>query len=142
MSINRLYQFCTIDLFADPTYNSVVLMIWTMAEPGTYLMAAIMLSLRPLFRKLFPNLHITKTIASRYKSRPATGSWGNSSKNNNQIFRRRDIEIQNTKASVDDSLTNSTSNFNLQTHGYVELDELQDISPAASRKTGERRGVV
>ncbi|KAF2464529.1 uncharacterized protein BDR25DRAFT_155204, partial [Lindgomyces ingoldianus] len=48
--IIRMVNFFTTDLFADPTYNCVATMTWTTVEPGVYLMAACMPSLRPLKR--------------------------------------------------------------------------------------------
>ena len=49
----RLVYFFRIDLFADVTYHSVETMTWTVVEPGVYLIAATLPSLRPLVRYVF-----------------------------------------------------------------------------------------
>jgi hypothetical protein len=136
----------TVDLFADITFNSVTIMIWTMVEPGTYLIAACMPSLRPLKQKLFPNFHFTSAVATKYKSTGAKGSWGQSSNGQNQIFRKREIDVHTSKLSQDEaSLTNSTSGFNLNTHGYLELDDLHDGSqtiPSTTPKQDQENNIV
>lgn len=44
------------DLLADATWYSVSTMTWTLAEPGVYLIAASLLSLRPLVRYVFKDV--------------------------------------------------------------------------------------
>ncbi|KAI1820266.1 hypothetical protein F4861DRAFT_76473 [Xylaria intraflava] len=51
-SILRLRAFYTINPFVDTTYNAVELEIWTVLEPGLYLISACLLVYRPLLEKI------------------------------------------------------------------------------------------
>ena len=55
--ILRLVYFFQVDMFADVTWYSVSTMTWTLAEPGVYLIAATLPSLRPLVRHVFKTLY-------------------------------------------------------------------------------------
>lgn len=52
-AIVRLAVFFTADMFADITWHCIEFLTWTTIEPGIYLIAACLPSLRPLFRKMF-----------------------------------------------------------------------------------------
>ncbi|KUJ13242.1 uncharacterized protein LY89DRAFT_672467 [Mollisia scopiformis] len=52
-AILRLVIFITIDVFQDITWLSIDIMTYTTAEPGVYLIAACLPSLRPLFKGIF-----------------------------------------------------------------------------------------
>ena len=54
--IIRMVYFFQIDILADPTYQSVGIMAWTLVEPGVYLIAATLPSLRPLLQYLFKDV--------------------------------------------------------------------------------------
>ncbi|KAH6680648.1 hypothetical protein B0J14DRAFT_634169 [Halenospora varia] len=54
-SISRPRTFFVTPVFLDPAWNVVGLMIWTIAEPSSYLIAACLPVLRPLFGPLFKN---------------------------------------------------------------------------------------
>lgn len=49
-SILRFQTFRNTDSFTDSTYHAVELVIWTIAEPGIYLISACMLVYRPVLR--------------------------------------------------------------------------------------------
>ncbi len=51
-SIMRFTAFHRTNSFTDPTYNAVELIIWTLAEPGIYLIAACLMTYRPLLDKV------------------------------------------------------------------------------------------
>ncbi|KAI1175096.1 putative alpha-xylosidase [Nemania sp. FL0916] len=51
-SILRFVAFYNKSSFIDPTYSAVELIIWTVCEPGVYLIAACLLVYRPLIDKL------------------------------------------------------------------------------------------
>ena len=55
-SILRFVTFFQTDLFSDPTYLVIETMTWTCVEPGVYLIAACLPSLRPLVRPLFKDI--------------------------------------------------------------------------------------
>lgn len=54
--IIRFVYFCKPDLLADPTFNSVGTLTWTLVESGIYLIAATLPSLRPLLRYFFKDI--------------------------------------------------------------------------------------
>lgn len=51
--IIRLVYFFQINMFEDVTFHAVGTMTWTLVEPGVYLIAATLPSLRPLVRYFF-----------------------------------------------------------------------------------------
>jgi hypothetical protein len=55
-SIIRFREFWKNDIFSDHTYNGSNILIWTIVEPGTYLIAAALLTMRPLFRWAFQDI--------------------------------------------------------------------------------------
>jgi hypothetical protein len=57
-SIIRTVTFATVDPSVDPTFTTAPLLIWTMIEPGLYLIAACALSFKPLFRLVARALHL------------------------------------------------------------------------------------
>jgi hypothetical protein len=63
--IIRFAEFFTLDIFTDSAWTSVNLRIWGNAvEPGTYLIAACLPSLRPLFRPLLKDFSF-RSLRSR-----------------------------------------------------------------------------
>ncbi|KAF3002247.1 hypothetical protein E8E14_006260 [Neopestalotiopsis sp. 37M] len=62
----RFWAFSNTNSFTDATYNAVELIIWTVVEPGIYLLSASMLMFRPLFERF--NIHSLK-IGSRDRSK-------------------------------------------------------------------------
>lgn len=63
----RLISFSQTHFFADPTYFGVKTLIWTIVEPGVYLIAATLPSLRPLLRHVVQNLEIS-TLFTRLQN--------------------------------------------------------------------------
>ncbi|KAI1744666.1 hypothetical protein F4680DRAFT_405694 [Xylaria scruposa] len=59
-SILRFISFFQTNSFTDATYNAVELIIWTLAEPGIYLISASLLMLRPLLDKV--NIRFSSNI--------------------------------------------------------------------------------
>lgn len=72
-SILRFVAFYNKSSFTDPTYNSTTLIIWTICEPGVYLIAACLLVYRPLLDKLGIPMIISHTI--RGKSGDPSGDF-------------------------------------------------------------------
>ena len=74
----RFVKFFNSVNFADPTFNSVVATEWTIAESGTYLIAACLPSMQPLWRAL-----CRKVIASshfhHFKTTGNKSTWLNGS---------------------------------------------------------------
>ncbi|KAK6821155.1 hypothetical protein PG987_015555 [Apiospora arundinis] len=66
-SILRFWAFSNTNSFIDATYNAVELIIWTVVEPGIYLISACMLMYRPLLEKLGVGRF---RIGSRDRSKP------------------------------------------------------------------------
>ncbi|TVY84800.1 hypothetical protein LSUE1_G000829 [Lachnellula suecica] len=52
-AILRFVNFFKTNVFLDPTWYVIGVMVWTTAEPGCYLIAACLPSFRPLFGTLF-----------------------------------------------------------------------------------------
>lgn len=69
-SILRFVTFSNNNSFIDATWNAVELIIWTIAEPGIYLIAACLITLRPLLDKYGPKVwpHATKAPHSDGKA--------------------------------------------------------------------------
>ncbi|KAF2183416.1 hypothetical protein K469DRAFT_583387 [Zopfia rhizophila CBS 207.26] len=55
-AVLRFVSFFEVDLFSDITYLCVTTTSWTIIEPGVYLIAATMPTLRPLIRRIFKEL--------------------------------------------------------------------------------------
>lgn len=72
-SILRFIAFDRTSSFTDPTYNAVELIIWTLAEPGIYLIAACLMTYRPFLDKLGSKMK-TQGKISRWLSKPSEGS--------------------------------------------------------------------
>lgn len=47
-SVLRFISFSSNNSFIDPTWHAVELIVWTIAEPGIYLIAACLMTYRPL----------------------------------------------------------------------------------------------
>lgn len=80
--IIRLVYFFQIDMFADVTFHSVGTMTWTLVEPGVYLIAATLPSLRPLVKYFFKDVKLErlyKKLLDRYAraQKTAEGSSAN-----------------------------------------------------------------
>ncbi|KAI4591937.1 hypothetical protein KJ359_012068 [Pestalotiopsis sp. 9143b] len=69
----RFWAFSNTNSFTDATYNAVELIIWTVVEPGIYLVSASMLMFRPLFERF--NIHSLK-IGSKDSSKGYPRSEG------------------------------------------------------------------
>ncbi|KAF1955429.1 integral membrane protein [Byssothecium circinans] len=60
----RMASFFSVRLLADPTWDSVELIGWSIAEPGLYLFAACAVQLRPLFSKFARNVGLKTQYGS------------------------------------------------------------------------------
>ncbi|KAF2741961.1 hypothetical protein M011DRAFT_433877 [Sporormia fimetaria CBS 119925] len=106
----RMALFFTVDLFADPTYNSITTMSWTTVEPGVYFIAACMLTFRPLKRRIpwLKDINISKLISSSLSwtgsSRSSTGKGYTKEKSlDGKVVRTTNFELQeSTRAHSDD----------------------------------------
>jgi len=64
-SILRTIAFFTVPLFADPTWDNVTVFAYSIAEPGTYFLAACFPTYRPLI-KYFGSERFRTTFNTRY----------------------------------------------------------------------------
>ncbi|KAF2266750.1 hypothetical protein CC78DRAFT_458854 [Lojkania enalia] len=76
-AVLRFLAFIDADLFDDVTYESISTTSWTIIEPGSYLIAATMPTLRPLIRKIYtlanefcPITHAVKQYFAKTKQDP------------------------------------------------------------------------
>lgn len=67
-SILRFVVFSNQDYYKDPPWYTVNLVIWTICEPGVYLIAACLLVYRPLLDKLGISTLIITTVKSHGKN--------------------------------------------------------------------------
>jgi hypothetical protein len=51
------------DLFLHYPYNGSVLFIWTLVDPGVYFMAAVLITVRPLFPGMFEDVTFLSYIS-------------------------------------------------------------------------------
>ncbi|KAI3343634.1 hypothetical protein F4824DRAFT_507434 [Ustulina deusta] len=105
-SILRLMVFYRTNAFVDATYHAVELQIWTLAEPGIYLISACLLVYRPLLEKV----HVGVSLL---RSKVATSTASRSRSDNYELGRAR------YSRQHDDSQSNRTGVFN-QSHGGME----------------------
>ncbi|KAF1997603.1 hypothetical protein P154DRAFT_605287 [Amniculicola lignicola CBS 123094] len=73
-SIIRLTEFLRANKSHDPTFNSIHPAIWTVVEPGVYLITACLPSLQPLKRLIFKDVSLSKVVVSRLEHRSWIGS--------------------------------------------------------------------
>jgi len=79
-AIMRFASFLAVQSFHDFTYEQITPLCWTIAESGTYMVAGVMPTLRPLMRKIFSNVQFEKILTGRFKTfktSKSEGSWGN-----------------------------------------------------------------
>ncbi|MCJ1438932.1 hypothetical protein MMC27_008322 [Xylographa pallens] len=121
-AIVRLVSFFDTDLFADPTYNSVTTMTWTLVEPGVYLIASCLPSLRSL-SKYFKDAKLSAMYSrllgygSRFSSRRST----------------RDVSLLGDKADMSSSTTGSRAR-------YIPLGEVKQ--PSHNVNAGLKAGIT
>jgi hypothetical protein len=72
VSILRFVGFFHSQIFADPAWESVNLMCYTLAEPGTYFLAACFPTFRPLLRSV--STHVSSSVSRVFGSRQRLGS--------------------------------------------------------------------
>ncbi|KAF2825050.1 hypothetical protein CC86DRAFT_408187 [Ophiobolus disseminans] len=60
----RVYTFLQVENFDDITYENAKPMFWIIAESGIYLIAGIMLTLRPLVAKVFKGTALERILAT------------------------------------------------------------------------------
>ncbi|KAF2018075.1 hypothetical protein BU24DRAFT_461049 [Aaosphaeria arxii CBS 175.79] len=75
-AVLRFVTFLNVDLFNDITYYSISTTSWTIIEPGVYLMAATMPTLRPLVRHIFQKYNTPRFLTrSSPTLAPTDESW-------------------------------------------------------------------
>jgi hypothetical protein len=77
----RFAIFFQGDAFKDPTWESVVLITWTVVEAGVYLIAACLPHLRPLILHVFGRVATPSKWSTARSSKDGGGGGGGSSKN-------------------------------------------------------------
>lgn len=80
-SIFRFTTFFRNDAITDGTFSSVELMSWTIIEPGIYLMAACLPSLRPLAQRIFKDTILAR-LSTKWTPKQSDGSYELSPVNN------------------------------------------------------------
>ncbi|KAF2116028.1 hypothetical protein BDV96DRAFT_645381 [Lophiotrema nucula] len=117
MSIVRFAEFFRKDIFVDMTFYGANTMLWALVEPGTYFMAATLLTVRPLLRLVvkeskasFSGSHI-RSKGSR-RSRIILG----------QIIKTNHIKMKSGKGSIKqpDNVAFVETNGR---HGFVRLED-------------------
>jgi hypothetical protein len=101
-SILRFVEFFRNDLFLDYTYNGSVILTWALIEPGVYFMAAALLTLRPLFRRMFEDVKFPSYMLKINSVK--LGSWRRSSKSTKPrskiIHKEEHIEMEYSNTSM------------------------------------------
>lgn len=126
--ILRMVYFFQTDLFADVTFQCVVTMSWTLVEPGVYVIAATLPSLRPLLRYTFNEIKLKTlygTLLDRYNRTFSVHKYSDSSTANTQIK-----SAQRQKTVV-------TAGNNAHLAGFVEIDRQNVGGPKASQEDTE-----
>ncbi|KAA8649430.1 hypothetical protein EYZ11_011748 [Aspergillus tanneri] len=75
-SILRFYTFYVTDAATDGTWSAVELVIWTVVEGGTYLIAACLPTYRPLMKLVWRKLNLTTRNDSRETNPQQSGGSG------------------------------------------------------------------
>lgn len=117
-AIIRTVWFFRINLDADGTYKGTYAVMWTLVEPSMYLITACLPALRPLKRRLFPDLSFTKFVSKRLGKYGTQQSW--------KIYIKSNAEMSQGITG------NGTSVLQMQRnsrHSYLELEGRQDESP-------------
>lgn len=70
-ALMRFASFQALQSFNDFSYAQVTPLCWTIAESGTYMVAGVLPTLRPLMRKVFDGVEFQRILTGRFKS---TGS--------------------------------------------------------------------
>ena len=70
-ALMRFASFQALESFNDFSYAQVTPLCWTIAESGTYMVAGVLPTLRPLMRKVFGGVEFERILTGRFKS---TGS--------------------------------------------------------------------
>ncbi|KAL5398759.1 hypothetical protein PMIN06_009006 [Paraphaeosphaeria minitans] len=76
-SILRFHTFFVTNSFTDGTYDAVELIIWTVAEPGIYLISACLLTYRPLLERVGKSRLFGSFRTSVKSSNPSVYGPGN-----------------------------------------------------------------
>ncbi|KAF2441995.1 hypothetical protein P171DRAFT_522905 [Karstenula rhodostoma CBS 690.94] len=128
--IIRIVFFFTTDLYADPTYNCIATMTWTTVEPGVYLIAASMPSIRPLKKRIpfIKDISFTSLVSRTFSGsgKPTNKvSWRYPSKvGKQQVVRTTDFEMESARLSNDGEYSvHSTTRINPPAYSLADIDE-------------------
>ncbi|KAJ4355910.1 uncharacterized protein N0V89_003935 [Didymosphaeria variabile] len=108
-SILRFHTFFVTNSFTDGTYDAVELIIWTVAEPGIYLISACLLTYRPLLERVGRSRLFGSFRTSVKSSNPSGYGTGQ----RNGAADGGAVPLRNVKK---------------MGHGFTELDEDDDAS--------------
>ncbi|KAH8691694.1 hypothetical protein GQ44DRAFT_695530 [Phaeosphaeriaceae sp. PMI808] len=114
-SILRTVNFFTIDFFVDPTYLATQTTIWTITEPGVYLIAACMPTLRPLKRIIFKDMSFTSMFTSLVEKIFSRTPLGKSSRSSAPHFESAvffDTKLRRVKMKSGEHGSNTSSTAN------------------------------
>ncbi|KAI1212190.1 uncharacterized protein F4807DRAFT_361876 [Annulohypoxylon truncatum] len=114
-SILRFKAFHSTNSFTDATYNAVELIIWTIAEPGIYLISACMLVYRPVLEKLYARY-------SRSRGKLTSASTGQGAQASGDSYKLGRIMDKSTDTRV-----------SRRTNGFERLWEDENDSQIISR---------
>ncbi|KAI2642230.1 hypothetical protein GGS21DRAFT_501572 [Xylaria nigripes] len=108
-SILRFYSFYNTNSFIDATFNATELIVWTIAEPGIYLISASLLVLRPLLDKLSTKLPSTNRSRVSRPHVSARASFDPFSPNNERSITLVGMGAQHGFRQLDDERQSSNS---------------------------------
>jgi hypothetical protein len=113
------------DLLKDPTYKCIPTFQFTIAEAGTYIIAACMPTLRPLKRRLFPEYSFTKLVDSTLKriTTRNTNRYSSRSARKTGIIRTSNFELGFKRARLGNMDLETASTTELNDLGYLATDQ-------------------
>lgn len=133
-SILRFLTFYNTNSFNDGTYNAPELMIWTVAEPGIYLIAACLLTYRPLLEKFMGG-----RLAGKCKLGTSRSSKAKSSANGDHSASHRAAHNRTSEDKTGIRLASMTASSR-SGDGFVKLsdtveDQHYDARPGGITRT-------
>ena len=76
-ALMRFESFLAVKSFNDFSYEQVTPLCWTVAESGTYMVAGVLPTLRPLMRRLLGGVRFEKILTGRFRSAGSGSGSGN-----------------------------------------------------------------
>lgn len=142
----RFVTFSNNNSFIDATWNAVELIIWTIAEPGIYLIAACLITLRPLLDKYGPKVwpHATKAHSNGTAGSSGVIRSKQSSTTQNKMASRMPAHLSGDNFMMSGERGISLSSIRARGDGFEHLldpDENLHGQPAQPSNNGIRKTV-